>query len=428
MAEPEQVTPALRRIAQKSETIPFWRGPTLAGGFAGVAALHLHAARVASGPAERTARWRSTYDFLRAALTSTVHTPVGPGLWDGASGLSLVLADCCQDEPRFAPTLDRLQQQIAERVRAALWPSTSGSVAPSDYDVISGASGTLIHLSSVENPTRDVQAAAIHARDFLLWLSEPEEQSSGIWHWRWHITPERAPERATSKAKPDFPRGYLDVGMAHGVAGIVSGLAAAWQAGYRSAGLCAAMYRLTDWLLEVHDHAGRHGLWPAVLPLTSSGAPAEDSAVGQLGWCYGSTGCATALLNVARATGDDDLRRTATQAFDAALSHLDTIKALSLCHGLAGLAMGCQEFASIGSVTAAEALPEIVNRLLTSADRRLPYLFSDPNEPTQMAAGGLAFLTGAPGIALALLTTAGQGHISARSMPLLARGSIQEFS
>ncbi|MFI9082292.1 lanthionine synthetase C family protein [Streptomyces sioyaensis] len=401
MATVADVESALRRSDDHSDLVLKWQGPTLASGYSGVALLHLYVARAATDPHQQSLSRSRAFEFIGKAVRETDGTPIGPGLWVGSCGLALALADCRRDESRFAPALARLHAQVADQVLATRWPREPGKVAASHLDLIGGAAGALVHLCTIEDPSPAVRAAAEYARDYLLWMSGAEQ--GGGPPWRWLISPQNYALGGSFISRETLPYGYLDVGVAHGAAGVLTALAAAWRAGYRCRGQLDVIARLTSWLLEVRDLFDHEGTWPAFVSVSESGAQGTGIGGGQLEWCYGSTGIAAAMLRASEVTDDDILGRTALDAFDVALRlSRESEDSLSLCHGLAGLVAGCREFADAGSETAREALPRLFDRLLGCADTELPFVYHDPASPGG-AACDLMLLNGAPGMALALL-------------------------
>ncbi|MFI9081756.1 lanthionine synthetase C family protein [Streptomyces sioyaensis] len=385
--------------------VPGWQAPTLSSGFAGIALVHLYVARAASTSHQQSVGRHRAFEFIRAAAHRTDGFRGGPGLWAGSCGLALALADCCRDEPRFGPALARLQVQVAEQVLATRWPREVGKVATFHYDLVHGAAGALIHLCSIEDPAPAVRHATEKIRDYLLWLCRPES-GNGVAR-RWLIDPEFYFPGARFRDTKTLPHGYLDVGMAHGAAGVLTALATAWRAGYRCRGHHGAIVGVASWILEVRERFDRDGHWPAFVPLTAAGTEGIGIGGNQLEWCYGSMGVAAALLRAAEATEDRTVKRAALDAFDLALRRsASTEGSLSLCHGLAGMLAGCREFAEAGSQAARDALPVLAERLLGHADKALPFLYHDPRMPDETVAD-LSLLNGAPGMALSLLSAAG---------------------
>ncbi|MEU2855995.1 lanthionine synthetase C family protein [Streptomyces syringium] len=393
LSSPDSLPHLAARAAAQSG-YPVWDGTTLSHGHAGLALLHLYAARTGGGETDR----ERAFSFLRAAFEHTHAEPlVAPGIFGGTSGLAMVLADCRTDEPRFESSLQNLHDRMAEQVLAIGWPDSG--IADNDYDVISGAAGILGYLCTEPGQNGRLCAATDQVLDFLLGLIADSPTLD-----RLVIAPEQYPREDYRK---DYPHGYVNVGFAHGIPGIAAALAAAWRSGRRSSRLRTALDATINWLLSV-QLADEHGpLWPRGVPLTSDGTQTvrSDHLHDQLAWCYGTAGVSAALLEVAHAIGDETLRTTSVQAFESVLRRgpsRRTVLSPTLCHGMAGLVTICTVFAALGrSEQAAAALPSLVEELLAYADSGLPLLFADQDEPGNFV-DDPGLLTGAAGVGLTL--------------------------
>ncbi|MFD3938850.1 lanthionine synthetase LanC family protein [Streptomyces sp. NPDC058611] len=375
---PERADAAAVRAARQTDT-PFWSGASLSEGHAGLALLHLHAARSSAdvGSAGREEGFERASAFIRAAFSATREDPLEhPGLFDGTAGLAFALQDVSRDEPRFLPSLGRLNEQLARQVLAAAWPEQPGAVADHHYDLVYGAAGTAVQLCAAPTATPVVEQALERCLRYLVWV---------------------AAERNRAVA------GRLDTGMSHGAAGIAAALATAWHQDRRVPGQRAALDGLTGWLLAVGHGDGRRLQWPRAVP-TDDGEAAPA-------WCHGTGGVAAGLLAVARATGDRGLRDLAFAALDGLLDRVaagDVPRSPTVCHGLAGLVALAHEFAGHGSAGAARTLPALARRLVDAADPNLPLVYRD-HETTGHVVDNPGLLTGAAGVALTLRTLA-TGH------------------
>ncbi|MFD6230093.1 lanthionine synthetase LanC family protein [Streptomyces sp. NPDC060232] len=374
---PARADAAAVRAARQTDT-PFWAGASLSEGHAGLALLHLHAARstAKAGTGEREKGVERACAFMRAAFCATREEPLDhPGLFDGTAGLAFALQDLCRDEPRLRPSLGRLHEQLARQVLAADWPEQPGAVADHHYDLVYGAAGIAVQLCAA--PTSPVVEEALErCLRYLVWGA---------------ATPNRA------------VAGRLDTGMSHGAAGIAAALATAWRLDRRVPGHRAALDGLTGWLLAVGRGDGRRLQWPRAVP--------TDDGEAVPSWCHGTGGVAAGLLAVARATGDRSLQDRAFAALDGLLDRVDAgdvPRSPTVCHGLAGLAALAHEFAAHGSTGAARALPRLARRLVDAADPDLPLVYRD-HETTGHVVDNPGLLTGAAGVALTLRTLA-TGH------------------
>ncbi|MEU9356205.1 lanthionine synthetase C family protein [Streptomyces griseoloalbus] len=399
-ADTDRLTDHVLRAAEQAQHPAGWYPPSLAGGQAGTALLHLYAARAGLGD------FTTAHAHIREAVLSTQVEPLeGHGLFAGTSGLALALADCTRDEPRFRPSLDRLYERLAQQVLDSGFPRTERGLADVDYDLVTGAAGTLSCLAAVEDPTEPVRRAVAELVGYLVWLAEPA-LTPGTAH-RWLITPEFYPPVGDYHAK--YPHGYLNLGYSHGVPGVAAALASAWEAGHRHPGQPAAVDALTTWIRAGH-HVDEYGpVWPDGIPVDEDGHEVTTGhGHDQFAWCYGSAGVAASLLTVANATGDEELRTAAVDAFEGVLRRAKGTRLASptLCHGQAGMVMLCQEFAP-WSTAASEALPRLLEDLLDYADPDRPLVFADQEVPGNFV-DDPTLLTGAPGVALTLLAAVGE--------------------
>ncbi|MFK4146495.1 lanthionine synthetase C family protein [Streptomyces sp. NPDC004065] len=372
-----------------------WYPPSLSHGQAGTALLHLYAARAGLGDRE------TAFGHIREAVAGTRTVPLeNPGVFGGTSGLALALADCAADEPRFLPSLRRVHEQLAAQVLDTDYPAVERAVSDADYDWIGGAAGVLAYLATVDDPGPAVREAVHRLIDHLVWLSEPA-RSAGTPR-RWLLVPDVYPPVGDHHAR--YPHGYLNLGFSHGVPGVAAALASAAAAGHRHPGLEPAVSTFTAWILG-HRAADESGpLWHDGVPVDEHGEERPHThGHDRIAWCYGTAGVASALLGVARATGDSGLLATAVTAFEAVLRRAERAGPPSptLCHGQAGLLMMCLAFAPFSRL-ARDRTPVLLDRLLGHADEKRPAVFADHELPGHLV-DDPGLLTGAAGVALTIL-------------------------
>ncbi len=127
--------------------------------------------------------------------------------------------------------------------------------------------------------------------------------------------------------------GERNLGVAHGMPGVVAFLGRAAQAGIRIAE--PLLKQAVAWLLT----QGRKNGLGSVFPYRSS--PTSNSEEIRQAWCYGDPGIACALFVAARGVGDRSLEQFALSvALQAAARPAQEaeIQDAGLCHGSAGLA------------------------------------------------------------------------------------------
>lgn len=131
-----------------------------------------------------------------------------------------------------------------------------------------------------------------------------------------------------------YPRGTYNLGMAHGQAGVIALLGAVCHSGVATEKARPFLEAAVSWLLA------RELLPESPYRFSRRYTPGGDEVErGQLAWCHGDLGIATALLVAARGAGEPawegEARRIAAAA--AAYSFDDAfIVDAELCHGAAG--------------------------------------------------------------------------------------------
>lgn len=399
LADPELVTEAVAN-SQRSAQYPFgWGGASLASGPASSALAFRYAARILPG---ESADWAArSHAQLVDAVRSTHEMPLmDGGLAAGTAGLALAFADCAGDDARYDTARRTLDSKLAlQMIEAPTWRSDHG-VRDGDYDVVVGSAGVLAYLASVPEPDAVVQQAVGVLVDDLVWLCAPRPGGQGP---PWFIPPEYYP---VDDYLDQFPHGYVNLGLAHGIPGPLAALCFAASAGYRHDLLLDTIRHVAAYLVAVsfHDACGRN--WSMGMPLTDTGAQCRTNCVpARTAWCYGAPGVACALLSAAETLADDSLRTVAIDAFDGALRRVAAhggFPSATVCHGAAGALAMCVRFArDTGSVLARRAVPALTEQLLVHCDPDLLLGVQDLEQPgILLDSPGL--LTGSVGVVLAL--------------------------
>lgn len=361
-----------------------------AGGTLDLALFYGYLASSADAAAARHAERAGR--FLDEALETLAATPSGPALYSGFTGagwavehLSALLGDGGE------PDADEdLNEETDAALLAALTAPWAGV-----YDLIAGLAGFGVYalervprrraISCLEAIVDCLDRSAVRLDEGVAWFTSP------------HLLPPR-----NRRQNPD---GYYNLGVAHGVPGIVGLLADACRLGIRTEKAHPLLEGAVRWILShrLSAHAGAR--YPAFV------APGVAPEPSRLAWCYGDPGVAATLLYAARRLGRDDWERAALDiAAHAARAAPEDAGArdAGLCHGALGLAhLYNRIYQAAGDALFADAA-RLWYRL--GLDMRRPeggiggfdawHLGSDLQTAPMPDPG---FLTGAAGIGLALL-------------------------
>ncbi|MFE9401521.1 lanthionine synthetase C family protein [Streptomyces sp. NPDC006530] len=412
------VANAVERTAARARNPFEWGGASLGKGHTGVALLQLALARHAAAT-ERVAdattatggvsseEWLTRAQAqLHSAVGSThTHPLTSTSVLLGSSGLAMAVADFQQTDDRYATSASRLWQQVAEQVRDHPWPVRESGYAATDYDVVYGAAGVLVALLSSPEALSGQRDAVDILVSYLLKVAGPSDGKD----LACRIPPELFP---LPEYREQYPFGYYNTGLSHGIPGILSALSAAYRSGYDSPGVRSSLRRLADRLLEwsTPDQLGPD--WPSGVPLNEAGTPNPvESVPTRTAWCYGTPGVVVALLQAGAALADADLRSTAITAHRAAMARVqavpDSVSSPTICHGVAGLlcvAAFVEE--QTGDAAARDDVRWLTERLLTHCDSAQPLIVRD-EESTGNFVDDPSFLTGAAGVGLSLLSARG---------------------
>jgi lantibiotic biosynthesis protein len=224
------------------------------------------------------------------------------GLFDGVSGVRAVAQLATAIEPRYRGFVQRCDALVESIVPAQI----SKPVWYNEYDVFFGRSGIRLARSLSGLPGPD------HLTAYLEWLIEDDER------WISGYAPQ-----------PEEPAKHW-LGVAHGIAGVLSTLAITLPE--ISPQLGEKMSRSARYLASLARNAGGGLAWPRA---------AEDPAneLCRAAWCVGAAGIAVALLQVARRVADADLEVFARDVLMQVSSRPSSALLLGgqgLCHGTMG--------------------------------------------------------------------------------------------
>jgi hypothetical protein len=294
------------------------RDLSLAGGLPGIALFfaYLHLVRPDEGFDD------TAMALLERAIEGTAELAVGAGLYGGFAGVAWSL------EHLSGRLFDAEGEDPGEEIATVLQGFLGSSPWHGDYDLIGGLVGFGAYaLERLPRPGGRECLEQVVAR-----LRETSEaRPEGI---SWHTTS----ERTGPFQKDTYPEGYYNLGVAHGVPGVIGLLGEAVAAGLPGPAEDEARRLLRaafDWVLAQRLPAGGGGIFP--YNVASGIAPVAS----RLAWCYGDMGVAATLLSAARNTADsaweDEALAVARHAAARPYEGSGVLDA-GLCHGAAGVA------------------------------------------------------------------------------------------
>ncbi|HEV7670521.1 MAG TPA: lanthionine synthetase C family protein [Thermoanaerobaculia bacterium] len=289
--------------------------PALAGGNAGHALFYSYLAEATGREEYAEAAERHLDEAVEALATE----PMGASLYGGFSGVAWV-AEHLQGRLYESEEGEDANEEIDTALAELLdhpWSET--------YDLIGGLVGFGVYaLERVHRPT----ARLCLERTVERFSDLAEKRDNG--HVTWFTPPEQLPEHQLEVS----PNGYYNLGVAHGVPGVIPVLAGAVAAGIESAR--PLVEGAVDWLLASQLPAGLGSRFGYTV---SPGVDVQSPS--RLAWCYGDLGLAAALFAAARTLGRKDWEEEALSIARDCTGHPDDAagaRDAGLCHGGVGIA------------------------------------------------------------------------------------------
>jgi hypothetical protein len=293
---------------------------------------------------------------------------------------------CGEDDCDAAAEIDRV---LLETVRSKYWRG--------NYDLIAGLVGIGVYfLERLPVPAASQGVAAVVER-----LAEYGETTpSGItWHTR--------PEFLSKKQREACPAGYYNLGVAHGVPGVIHFLSEAVAASIHAELAESVLDGAVKWVLGQRVSQARGSIFPNWTP-----RPAAASPPHRLAWCYGDLGICATLLQAARRLHREEWRAQALDILGHCLERdfaRSAVQDAGLCHGAAGVAhIYNRIYQSERDVRCLNAAQYWYARVLDMRQEGtgiggFSAMNRDPDSGAMTPTPSAAFLEGSLGIALALL-------------------------
>lgn len=353
--------------------------PGIAAGDAGIALFfaYLHASAGNAAAAD------FALESLDKSMTALAERRLLPSLYSGFFGIGWTVSHLTRE--LFEGDGDT--SEIDDALRQLLDDMTE---AP-PFELISGLAGYGTYL--VER-LPDPRAAALLAR--IVELLDQTRDASGTWY----SNPDWLPEWQREL----MPRGCHNLGVAHGIPGVIGMLAAARREGFDDPRVPRIAEDAVRYVLA-QKRTTPSSVFPSHVP------PDDDPRQTRTAWCYGDLGIAAVLLSAAQSFGRDDWRGEAMSiARIAARRPFADTKAndVGLCHGAAGIA---HLFNRIHQATRDDEMRDAaIAWFRHSLNMRQPgegvagfrtWIIEPPKEGEWRGERG--FLSGAAGIGLALL-------------------------
>ena len=386
----QQALQAVDAIAESITSLPGERDPSLSKGQAGLALLYTWLAQTRRMPqADVLAR-----QCLDQAIEAVSTKAMNASLWGGFTGVAWA-ADL------VGRLLDPDAEDRSETVDDALLRLLSrANPWSAPYDLVVGLTGLGVY--ALQRGPRPLAIECLcRVVERLHECAQHDEH--GLYWW----TP---PAEIHQESREQYPSGRVDLGVAHGVAGVIALLGGLCGAGAGQATARPLLEGAVRWLLAHSVPTEADPTFPIWV------APGFQPSPARCAWCYGDPGIAAALLMAARGAGDAGWEPAAValacRAAARPASQTGVVNA-SFCHGAAGLAhLYNRMYQATGESKLRRAALYWLERTLDfyrlARDNGGPWVQGswDPAQRELWTWTGVDVVDGAAGVALVLLAAA----------------------
>lgn len=315
----EQLSHLVHQSTTESATIRL--DPTLAQGDAGIGLFFTYYERCLRHHEESTLRYACSDPFITRAVDTTAQSLMTPSLYGGFLGVAWVLEYHQQSKHRYALSENEIDDLILQFLHQT--PATHIS-----YELLTGLIG--IGVYALERwPISNACRCLTRVIEQLSTMA----QATPVGYTFKTLAAPQANSVIKASSSATY---YCDLGLAHGIAGVIAFLGLVSQRSEALRQHCLPLLENTVYWLWQHCRSETSVSWFADT-LSDQLDPGKPS---RLAWCYGDVGIAVAMLAASRGAKRADWRRLGQQlAMHAARRSLDSSQVVDagLCHGAAGL-------------------------------------------------------------------------------------------
>jgi lantibiotic biosynthesis protein len=248
-----------------------------------------------------------------------------PSLYGGLTGVGWAIEHANsvlgKDKVESSVELQELNEQIDEFLLQWLLKDTGDR----DFDLINGLVGIGVYF--LERLPRDAARGSLE--EIVRQLSARAKSDAD--GFCWYTPPSLIPYTQIA----EHPKGYYNLGLAHGIPGIIVFLSRAYAANVKQDDTERLLRGAVSWLLRQKLPDSEISAFATTISETSSPRAAR------LAWCYGDAGIAAALFAAANSLSDEAIQEAALQiarkAAHRTIANSGVVDA-AICHGAFGLA------------------------------------------------------------------------------------------
>jgi len=263
-----------------------------------------------------------------------------PGLWTGLTGICMAIQAVSKNNTRYVSLLKEcnifLKKLIKEKLKIVKLNLNNHDVHMPDYDLIEGISGIVVYLLEAKKYDEDFEILFNESIGYLTQLCG-NHSFKHLEIPNWYIPQKNQFIESEVEA---FPQGNFNVGISHGITGVLAVLTFALDVCSNKKEVEKAIYFVTDWLVNNLTKNEDTSYWEKKIPLEKYfNYKSLKSDYLNFSWCYGDLSIARTIWKSGTALNNSYLKEFSLEFFNTVNKHKNNYNLIShsYCHGIAGL-------------------------------------------------------------------------------------------
>ncbi len=355
-------------------------------------------------------------DILEKRLREGNAFQASPSLFSGLSGICFSLQHASKGYTRYSRLIHTLNSFLVDQTERFYLSPLMKKIENKEpyptalFDLIQGIIGVgLYELQMVDSGLFSEQIQKILevlvSMTFFLHI-----RNYSVVGW---FTP--ADFQFTEKDRMQFSNGIFNLGLAHGISGVLAFLSLATLRGIVVDGQLDAIKRITLWVKSKRVKLEGSFLWQNWISFEEEvGEITSNTCLSRDAWCYGTAGVARSLFLAGKALKDKETQDFSLESFSSIFKRSEEswyLPGPTFCHGISGLLMITFMMAQDTQDLCLKEKVHLLQNRLMSFYR--PESFFGFNDAALSSKGGYieiskaGLLDGATGVLLSLLSSCG---------------------
>jgi len=370
--------------------------------------------------------WREVYQSLMNDLETIVKEiePTDFSLFGGFTGVCFATQLIAQKDPSYSKLDDIYRFKLMQYLEGEFLSLIESeeeigrTLLPSEHDAIEGLPCFVFYLLAYQDNS-DVRELLERMLYQLVRVAKDisvENCKIPGWYVNLHDSRIRqaVPKHIVEDLLKNYPNGFFETGLAHGISGCLAALAKALSCQVEVEGQREAMYKIIRWLQQSQEEVeGLGNLWTKRLGLNLKNPNFVEVRSTDYfdGWAHGAPGILNSLLLAACALKDHALVKECKEGLFKMMQRIrnhHTSRGLPFCYGLAGvLTIVHNAGVLLGNESLLESAREISEIILKESREEAAFGFKSiaPSNRYEeiLLIDNPGLLTGSAGITLSLL-------------------------